>query len=276
MSGLGLIFLRRGGQSHPTAGSDYIKFADAEVYRILMEKGVSADGVGITKEDAASVTDMANWFLSNKTIVSFSELQYFTSLPLIGYTNFNEGGFANCSALIEVVLPSSVTYIGYKAFKDSGVTTINLDNIVTIKSAAFYNAASLGGAIYAPNLSGELSQTFYNCSCESITNLGIVEKIGSTNYETGVFENCKKLREATIPATCQLLGRRTFYNCTSLKSVRVMATTPPSCDYASATFTGCPADLKVYVPDDSLTAYQSATGWSNISDKLKPLSEYQG
>ena len=42
MSGLGLIFLRRGGQSHPTAGSDYIKFADAEVYRILMEKGVSA------------------------------------------------------------------------------------------------------------------------------------------------------------------------------------------------------------------------------------------
>ncbi|MBQ5394617.1 MAG: hypothetical protein IIU62_06250, partial [Alistipes sp.] len=49
-------------------GSKYIEFADPEVFRVLMEKGVSSDGVGITTADVEAVTDIGTWFKGNTEI----------------------------------------------------------------------------------------------------------------------------------------------------------------------------------------------------------------
>lgn len=77
---------------------DYIQFADAEVERVLIANGVSSDGVGITMEDAAKVTNIASWFNGNTAIESFDELDYFTGVTSISSNAFN--GCANLQKLI--------------------------------------------------------------------------------------------------------------------------------------------------------------------------------
>lgn len=109
MSGLGLTFLRRGGQAHPTVGSDYIlseSRGDPEVFRILMGMGVSSDGIGITKEDVAKVTSIGENFHDNAAIVSFDEFRYFESITQVGgSTIYSFETFANCSSLKSIILP---------------------------------------------------------------------------------------------------------------------------------------------------------------------------
>ena len=47
-----------------------------------------------------------------------------------------------------------------------------------------------------------------------------------------------------------------------------MSTTPPT---YNSTLTDCPIET-IYVPDSSVDAYKTATGWSQFADKFKPLS----
>ena len=99
MGGLGLLMRRRAIQAHPTEGSQYIQFADEAVKTLLMTKGVSSDGVGITKQDAANVKSIGTWFRNNTTIVSFNELRFFTSV-----TSLDNYAFSGCSKLANIDL----------------------------------------------------------------------------------------------------------------------------------------------------------------------------
>ena len=62
----------------------------------------------------------------------------------------------------------------------------------------------------------------------------------------------------------------TFSNCTSLKEVTFLHTTPPS---YNDTLSGCSKLETIYVPDSAVSAYKTATGWSQFASKIKPLSE---
>ena len=64
-----------------------------------------------------------------------------------------------------------------------------------------------------------------------------------------------------------------FQNGDALEVFIMRAVTPPS--YAGWTlpdgFSGT-----IYVPDASVNAYKTASGWSGRASKIKPLSEYNG
>ena len=59
-------------------------------------------------------------------------------------------------------------------------------------------------------------------------------------------------------------------NWSSLKEVTLLPTTPPS---YSSTLYGCSSLESIYVPDESVDTYKTATGWSQFASKFKPLSE---
>jgi hypothetical protein len=61
-----------------------------------------------------------------------------------------------------------------------------------------------------------------------------------------------------------------------LTEVVVKATTPPTLD--ATAWSGASALASIYVPDASVEAYKAATNWSNsnIANKIKPLSEFNG
>ena len=50
-----------------------------------------------------------------------------------------------------------------------------------------------------------------------------------------------------------------------------MAAIPPEIEIY--TFSG---NLKFYVPDQSVTAYKTATNWNAFAGIIKPLSDYRG
>lgn len=273
MSGLGLTFLRRGGQAHPTAGSDYIlseNRGDPEVFRILMSKGVSSDGVGITKDDAARVTNIAQWFRGNTAIKNFEEFVFFTNV-----TQVQNDAFYNCSSLEYIGIPENVTSIGKIAFQNcSSMKGISIiwENITFINTAAFENCASPFDVIYLKNIT-TLGQSFFKnmpirklILGESLTTL----PSGGSGYNH--WGSREVLEVISFPSKITSIQEGTLGRYTALKSVLVNATTPPV--LSGDPFTNTNNNFSIYVPDASVDSYKAANVWSSRASQIKPLSEY--
>ena len=170
MSGLGLIFLRRGNLAHPTAGSDYIKFKDEAVFNVLMAKGVSSDGIGITRDDAARVTTLSTWFTGNTEISSFEELKYFINIQSLNADTFN-----GCSSLTKVSIPHGLTASNnadHGVFrKCTSLTDVIFedDSITTIPAYAFQSCSALKN-ITLPSSINRIEQSAFQ-SCSALTTI---------------------------------------------------------------------------------------------------------
>lgn len=78
------------------------------------------------------------------------------------------------------------------------------------------------------------------------------------------FDSCESLETIDIPANVTNIGSNSsnaFGGCTSLQSVYMWPTIPPTIRYDE--FEDSP--VTVYVPTDSLSSYQNATNWSSVS-----------
>lgn len=113
----------------PPVGN-YIQFEDAEVESVLMANGVSSDGIGITKEDAAAVTSIGTWFKGNTALQSFNELRYF-----IGVTELTVNAMQNCSALLSANL-DNIQYLGGSSLNNTGLDKVYLPSVKTIAGSA--------------------------------------------------------------------------------------------------------------------------------------------
>lgn len=61
-----------------TVADEYISFVDQGVESVCMSR-FSSDGIGVTKRDAAAVSDLHNAFSDNNTPDSFVDMQHFTN-----------------------------------------------------------------------------------------------------------------------------------------------------------------------------------------------------
>lgn len=97
--------------------------------------------------------------------------------------------FSNCKSLKSIILPESVTRIGWSAFDGcTSLESITLPNKLTkIERSTFYNCRSLKSIILPDSLTEIGSFAFYNCmKLKSITIPSSVNKI-----EMGAFKYCK-------------------------------------------------------------------------------------
>lgn len=102
----------------------------------------------------------------------------------------------NCSSLMSITIPNSVTSIGCYAFWGcSSLTDIIIPNSVTsIEDDAFADCSSLTD-ITLPN---------------SVTSIG-----------GGAFAECSSLTSITMPNTVTSIGNGAFYHCSSLKNIAI-------------------------------------------------------
>lgn len=275
MSGLGLTFLRRGGQAHPTAGSDYIKFKDEAVFNILMSKGVSSDGVGITKDDAAKVTSIGTWFRANTNITSFDEFGFFTSVASMGTAAASNSSspFFGCTNLQSIVIPDGMEMVGAYSFAECpNLRSVKLSlSIKTLYARAFYRVPAKM-IVDLPLLSSTLqANTFFESGVERIENLGSITSIGG-GWNQGCFQGCTNLVFARLPKTLIDIGGYAFQTCTALKVVICEAVNPPT---LAGNNNGL-GNADIYVPDTSIDAYKGASGWSSYASRIKGISEYNG
>lgn len=159
-------------------------------------------------------------------------------------TSIGSSSFLGCS-LTSLTLPNSVTIVGQNAFASCPLTSIDLGNVVTIEKGAFKDNQALTGTLIIP---------------DSVVKIG-VECFGGiriTNLEIGVgIEN---------------IGEIAFYNNPNLTTVTVKALTPPTLGSVTyPTFSRCYNLAHIYVPSQSVSVYQSASGWSTYASIIQAI-----
>ena len=226
---------------------------------------------------------------------------YRTSITTVsiedGVTTIGSNAFAGCSSLSSVDIPNSVTNISSNAFSHTGLTSIDI-NVMMIGNGAFDGCTNLTTVNIGSKVSTIGNNPFAGCTKLSTINVAS----GNTKYDSR--DNCNAiidknlntlvvgckgttipnsvtsigsyafldsgLTSITIPASVTSIGMNAFYVCSSLASVTVYATTPPT--LGDDAFYGCDDDLQIYVFSDYVGAYTTDPDWGVYSSKITAMT----
>ena len=169
-------------------------------------------------------------------------------LRMVEITNastVSDYAFANIKTLTNVTLANSVTTIGNSAFSGCiGLTSINLECVVSFGNSAFYGTSSLTEVDFSDNLTTIGSSAFYGSRISKIELPDSIVSVGSL-----AFASNSVLRTIIIRKDGAMLS------------------------YASDMLKGFNSYAKIYVPDGLLTSYKSNNGWKALGvDKFYGLS----
>ncbi len=251
-----------------------------------------------------SVTSIGDWAFAScsgltsvtipNSVTSIGErtFYYCTGLTSVtipnSVTSIGEYAFDTCTGLISVEIPNSVTSIGGAAFLGcTSLTTVEISNSVTsIESSTFSYCSDLTSITIPNSVTSIGGSAFVQClSLTSITISNSVTSIGTqafdgcsgltsieipnsvTNIGNEAFEDCTSLISVIIGNSVTSIGELAFYRCSSLTSVTCYATNPP--ELAGWAFAGVDcAHIPLYVPAESITAYQTADQWKDFASIL--------
>ena len=163
--------------------------------------------------------------------------------------------FYRCSRLTNLILPSSVTEIGWGAFDGcSGLTSLTLPSGVTsIGNDAFYGCSGLTSLTIPSGVTSIGKWAFYGCS--GLTSLTLPS--GVTSIGNYAFYGCRGLTSMTIPSGVTVIGEGAFRGCSGLTSIYVYPENLP--ELGIDIFNRCDAkNCTVYVPKGTYDAYKSS------------------
>lgn len=136
--------------------------------------------------------------------------------------------------------------------------------VTSIGNGTFYPCSSLT-SVTIPNSVTSIGNWAFG-GCSGLTSIEIPS--GVTSISNYAFLGCTGLTSINIPNSVTSIGDSAFRQCTSLTSVTVNATTPPTLGSIAFDDTNnCP----IYVPEASVSAYQSATNWSSYASRIQAI-----
>lgn len=206
--------------------------------------------------------------------------------------------FEDCKSLEEIELPSSVIRIDERAFHECNalrsllcdpgqlrqvnkqafdrcyaLTTLDLSNVTLIEEKTCYECKSLRSVQLSTQLTHIGKEAFRRC--QSLTQVALPSTVSTIDKEA--FRECSSLNEIilseglltlgdnalretaikrlVIPSTVTKLGKKVAEKCSQLQRVECLATTPPELGAESN------SKIELYVPAQSLSAYQGAKNW---------------
>ena len=170
--------------------------------------------------------------------------------------------FRECVALESVSFPSNLQMLGGSAFsKCVSLRSVELpDSITTVEDSVFAGCSQLVDFNIPTSLKNIHDFMFNGCiGPEELIIHDDVERIGAQ-----VFEGCRGIKRATIGRGVCHMYAGVFYDCVNLNELYCMPTVPPG--LGEMVLTNCSAELKIYVPQESVDAYKEAEGWSQYKD----------
>ncbi len=204
------------------------------------------------------------------TKVDLSKTQI-TSLP--GKATGNAGIFMGCAQLKEVKLPVALKQIQATTFKDSGLETINLEelvNLTNINASAFNNTQLTRVVFPAAKFTASSSQgnVFANN-----TKLEYVDMSKATTIKTlgsSYFSGCSALETVILPSSLTEIGSSMFKDCISLTEIDIPENVTK---IGSSAFAGCTALRRFDIPEGVEGLGTSAfDGCSNLEEVTFPTT----
>lgn len=169
----------------------YIRFADAEVERVLIANNISSDGVGVSKTDAQSLNILpSELFKDNTAIQTFDELDRFGNTEIGAYC------FQRATNLRSIDLTNVTRIRGFSSFEDTSSLTIKLN---------------------MPNLISLGAFSFNRSGITEIEDLGHITEI--PGYNAASFSGCTNLTKVVLPTSCTKLGINCFLQCRNLTTI---------------------------------------------------------
>ena len=170
--------------------------------------------------------------------------------------------YANCVRNVRLGngINTIYDYAFYYNYSLSGITIPN--GVTSIEPNTFNICYSLVSVIIPDDVTSIESYVFYGCF--SLSSITIPN--GVTSIKSNAIQSCYSISGITIPDSVTAIGNSAFNNCYGLKEFHLLSTTPPTLDSA---ITNIPSDLVIYVPQGSLSAYQTATNWSSAASKMQ-------
>ena len=155
------------------------------------------------------------------------------------------GGTTDANTRYEAYIGGKITELGAAAFGgDKRIIKLSMsDNITKIGVNTFLNCSNLADVRLSNIIATVDSNSFGGPAITEIILPNAVTGIGS-----GAFNSCNTLRRAIIRPL-----------------------SPPR--LWGASFENNAADRLIYVPDESVDAYKSATNWAAYADAIRPMSE---
>ena len=211
-----------------------------------------------------NISNLAAWCAISFGNSSANPLYYAKKLYLNGtlikdlvfpnnVTSIKSYAFYNCSSITSIAIHNAVTSIGKDAFYGcSSMTKVQISNLSSWCNIDFENYASNPLSV---------AKHLYIGNAE-ITQLTIPN--GVTALKPYVFDNGAYITSLTIPNSVTVIGASAFYGCSSLSSITNYTTTPQaivSSVFTNVSTTQCP----LYVPYESISAYQTADVWKTFS-----------
>ena len=211
---------------------------DAEVCRLLYEKGLCANSSFVTKDEAAIITsaDIKGVFRANKSIKSFNGFKHFIAVTTIpdecfwqcsnmeamtlpaNLKTIGQLALSQCKALRTLVIPDSVTSLGGACFMSSGLISIDIPRSITsIPHQCFNGCASLISIQFPDTLTQIVASSNFT-GCSSLVRIDIPEGVTSIPY--ACFQNCTSLQSVRLPSTLTDIASMVFRN-TAIKELHI-------------------------------------------------------
>lgn len=231
--------------------------------------------------------------LENETI-TFPVTVSFASSTIVEGTDFNItyiDGFSHKHKLRKIVIPNTVTSIGYFGYCTQLREIVFEEGIQLESFGGFQNCSSLG-TIQLPKINSIPDYAFHNCySLRSIVIPNTVTSIGNLafyecynlidiTFEQGsqcesigayafgyCFRHEPNSTTMTLPSSVNYMDDRVFVGVDRLSSITVEAVNPP-------TLIGILDTVHLealYVPAESVDAYKNTTNWSAYADIIQGI-----
>jgi hypothetical protein len=245
-------------------------FEDPLVEQICLQYfDTDSDGL-LSKVEAAAASVNTTQF-AGTGIVKFNEFKFFTAT-----TQGNIGlFFSGCPLLQELTLPSSVINITTPASQYTLPALKKLSFEGDSQSQElFLNFNSYGTPVFSPLV----EEVFLDRNIRTVSGTAFafrymtgLKKITIGNNVTSIdqyFAANSGVEKLVFPATVTQLKDNIVNGATALQYIEIEGSTPPT--VMNNTFAGYNGNI--YVPDAAVNTYRTAQYWSDIADRILPLS----
>lgn len=202
-----------------------------------------------------------------------------SSVKFLGYY-----AFGNCTGLTSMTIPETVDKIhtsGYIFNGCTGLTTLNYNAISCKKWNLFdstevvnsnKNCWGITSNLTTINIGNQVQVIpggFLGSAQFKITSITIPNSVTTLKSYSFYQSN---LTSIDLPASVTSIGNYAFYNCSSLTSITIRSTTPPTLDSSySYTFPTTSQSYTIYVPASVVNTYKTTSKWSTWASKIQAI-----